>query len=396
MANLPWFEEVRERLLRRGLPPTYVQRFVAELADHFHDLKEETMGAEADLVSRLGEPAQVADAAVAAYRRRSFIGRHPAAAFLVFAISPVITQWVLMIFGVVALRSCSGQGTFDWYDNHWGLSLLIAVSSIFLGILYGELAMRLGLGSKWRVASCVVLGVIAMFWESAFGRYAGTDIVMLPVQFAVPLGVGWWVTKRKCNPRYAAMKFFVLAILPVASYTLLSFVVPLAISIPYSVAAHSGPATAAAWSYVSVVLMFVIPTVVASILCYQLAKEYRSGKKWMLVSGMVLAMLAAMPFMPLLLLYLVPTVAASVLYCKLAMHFDIGRKWMLVSCTLLAVWAAMHYLQSLPWASYDGPGQWLLQIGMTCIGLAQFLAPLAIGWWFMRREHAQGPLQLAS
>jgi hypothetical protein len=318
------------------------------------------------------------------------------AAFLVFAISPVITQWVLLVFGVVALRTCSGQRTFDWYEHHWGLSLIMVVCSIFLSILYGGLAIRLGIGRKWMLASCVVLGSIAMFWESAFDRYAGTGIVMVPVQFAVPLAVGWWLPKLKYDHRYAAMKFLVFAISPVASYRLLICMVSLAISIPYSVAAYSGPATVAAWSYVSLVLMFVVPTVVASILCYKLAKEFRSGKKWMLVSGMVLAMLAAMPFMPLLLLYLVPTVVASILYCKLAMHSGIGRKWMLVSCTLLATCAAMHYLQSLPRAAYDGPGQWVLPIGMTCIGLAQFLAPLAIGWWFMRREHDQGPLQLAS
>ena len=84
MANLPWLDEVRRRLAKRGLPPSYVQRFAEELSDHLEDFKEENMSTEADVYSRLGKPEQVANAAVAAYRRRSFLGRHPTAAFLVF------------------------------------------------------------------------------------------------------------------------------------------------------------------------------------------------------------------------------------------------------------------------------------------------------------------------
>ena len=80
MANLSWLDDVRQRLARqRVLPPSYVQRFVEELSDHLDDLKEESM--EVDAISRLGEPEQVADAAVAAYRRRSSPGRHPTVTF---------------------------------------------------------------------------------------------------------------------------------------------------------------------------------------------------------------------------------------------------------------------------------------------------------------------------
>ena len=97
MANLPWLEEVQKRLYGHGLPPSYVRRFVAELMDHFQDLKEENMGA--DAVSRLGEPEAVAEAAVTAYRRRSFFARHPVLTFplplLVFAVSPVVSYALL-------------------------------------------------------------------------------------------------------------------------------------------------------------------------------------------------------------------------------------------------------------------------------------------------------------
>ena len=103
MAKRPWLDEVRGRLAKHGLPPAYVQRFVQELSDHFDDLKEENMGTEVDVSSRLGEPERVAQAAVAAYRRRSFLGRHPTAAFLVFAVSPLLMLLATMVTSLVLL-----------------------------------------------------------------------------------------------------------------------------------------------------------------------------------------------------------------------------------------------------------------------------------------------------
>ena len=90
MDSQPWLDRVRERLARQLLPSSYVQRFMEELTDHFQDITEETMRADESVLSRLGEPDQVANAAVTAYRRRSFLGRHPALKFLVFGVSPTI------------------------------------------------------------------------------------------------------------------------------------------------------------------------------------------------------------------------------------------------------------------------------------------------------------------
>jgi hypothetical protein len=32
----------------------------------------------------------------------------------------------------------------------------------------------------------------------------------------------------------------------------------------------------------------------------------------------------------------------------------------------------------------------------ACCSLAQIVIPIAVGWWFLRRKHDQGQLQLAS
>jgi hypothetical protein len=102
--------------------------------------------------------------------------------------------------------------------------------------------------------------------------------------------------------------------------------------------------------------------------------------------------------MPLLFTFVGPMVVASLLYCKLAGRSGVGRKWMVVSCIVLAACAAMQTLQGRNFFEfYDTNGQHHVCTGLwACVGLAQFLVPLGIGWWFMRRKREHGQLQLAS
>ena len=312
-------------------------------------------------------------------------GRHPLAAFLVFGISPVIASYILfLVLVIVVFQVFSGNQGINWYEHHGRFSLIIAVSSIFLSILYGELAMWLGIGKKWMPTSCIVLAVIAMFWES--GTSLSTMPVMLLVQFAIPLSVGWWFTKGKYIHGYPATTFLVFAMSPVASYMLLS-----AMALLTAVAAW-------AWLSVFVLLPCVVPAVVASSFLYRkLAKGLRSGRKWMFVSCLVLATFVAMPLMPILFIFVIPMAVASLLYCKLARRSGIGWKWMSVSCTVLAIFAATQSLPLRSWFEYDADGKHHFFVGLwACVSLAQFLTPLAIGWWFMRRKRDQGQLQVAS
>jgi hypothetical protein len=380
MGDQPWLNRVRERLARQALPSAYIRRLMEELSDHLEDFKEESM--ETDAYCRLGEPEQVAEAAATAYRRRSFLGRHPTAAFLVFAISPVIAQYVLFCVGGMVLMTLRADHTLDWYENHWILSLIIVVCSTFLSIVYGELAMRLGIGRKWMLASCAVLGAFGLLLE------LGLRVpVMALAQFAAPLAVGWWFTKRKCNRGYPATTFLVFAISPVASYMLLWVIVVLAFATGQSFLNV----------YLALTAVYVVPTVVASLLYCKLAKEFGSGRRWTFALCLVLATFVATPFAPLLLIYVVPTVVASLLYCKLAKRFGSGEKWMFVSCLVLATFGAMQSFQSFLAGYETAEGHCRPPIGLTmCISLAQFLIPLAIGWWFMRRKHDQGQLELAS
>ncbi len=333
MVNQAWLEEVQRRLTESNLPPTYIQRCIDELDDHLEDITEENMSTDTNMSSRLGDPKQVAEAAIVAYRQRSFLGRHPTAAFLVFAISPVISQWFVLIASKQLLAATViGRHAFK---DYWIASPFIVICSTFVSIFYSELAVWLGIGKKWALASYAVLGAIAMLYEFVVSLHTVT--VMLLVQFAVPFAVGWWLAKQKYNHRYAATKFLVFAISPVALYSLVTIVV-LVLTMPIAQRLLWGPG-----SFIDVRFGFAA--------CI------------------------------LLLVSVGPTVVVSLLYCKLVRRLGIDWKWAWVACTVLAVYAAT---QSCRMAGH------ILPAGLTaCVILAPFLVPLTIGSWVMRRMSAK-------
>lgn len=138
------------------------------------------MSTDVNVLSRLGEPGQVAEAAVTAYRQRSFIGRHPAAALLVFGISPLASLIVLIgllaagMWGIDEACTALGVDTANVLRDMtrfesatsvvpYVLSLLtVVLPCILVCIFYGKLAKRLGTSRKWVLLSCAVLAMVAV------------------------------------------------------------------------------------------------------------------------------------------------------------------------------------------------------------------------------------------
>lgn len=223
MANRPWLEAVRTRLVEKGMPSAYIRRFTEELADHFEDLLEESMRKEASVLSRLGEPDHVADAAVAAYQQRGLFGRHPWAKLWVFGISPVaamLSLFVLACLGVAAVGEICKTCEIPFGDRDhlgavssatlgWWLSLITTiVPAALLTIVYCKVAQRFHVGRKWMLASCIALASIALLPFQCIslsdmpGKSLWTIGLGLPpsfvqcVQMAVPLLVGLWWMRR--------------------------------------------------------------------------------------------------------------------------------------------------------------------------------------------------------
>jgi hypothetical protein len=106
---LQQFDGLRERLLRAGVAPSHVRRYVAELSAHLDDAVKEEMAkgaskdaAKATALVRLGDEDSLADAMLSRPELRSLMARFPAATFL---IGPV---FVLALIVAVVLFSEAG------------------------------------------------------------------------------------------------------------------------------------------------------------------------------------------------------------------------------------------------------------------------------------------------
>jgi len=88
----------------------------------------------------------------------------------------------------------------------------------------------------------------------------------------------------------------------------------------------------------------------------------------------------------------------SILYCKLARLLGISRRWIIVSCVVLAAMAAIPTFWYVRFSDVPGKNLWVFGIGFPphIQQLGQCIVPLVIGWWFLRRTRGQGRLQLAS
>ena len=250
MANQPWLDEVQRQLAENGLPPSYIRRFMDELADHLEDLMEETMSKETNHfgsalphhrantspaehggrnetnhLAQLGEPSEIANAATIAYSQRTFFGRHPVAKFLVFGISPVFSMTLAFCFTLTCMillcwlcnTYCAEQANnyIRSFKNpaafgSWVMSVAtLILPATLLTILYSRWADRSKLNPKWMLLSCFVVSIISMATAHIFiiseipGKSTYTIGFSFPpaipqqyVQLLVPLVMGLWFMRR--------------------------------------------------------------------------------------------------------------------------------------------------------------------------------------------------------
>jgi hypothetical protein len=373
MAVTVWLDDLRRLLTGRGLPPAYVERLAAELADHIEDSKEKNMRTEAEMCSQLGKPEQVAAAAVAAYRQRSFLGRHPTAAFLVFAISPVVPLFGLGFVVCASLtRVCAaiaasvgGQEVGTAVAIAWAsfFGLLIVCCSILATLLYCELAERSCVSRRWMVVSWAVLAVWAVLWQcglrSDMGRYATWFLsVALPIQFIVPLAVGWWFRRRHSRQTYPVTTFFALAVTPIVALAAVLSLVFLGLNLLQT---QCGPLAAPLGITID-------------------------GHNW----GAQTTIGTSVLILVALIVCVAPSGLLSLLYCKLAKRFNIRGMWALTPCLMLAMVAILPGYYERHMCSSE-------QLYLGYIEqLLQFVAPLTIGWWLLRRGRHREQPQLAA
>jgi hypothetical protein len=99
------FDSLREQLLRAGIAPRHVHRYVAELRDHFDDLVREERAngaapgaADAKARARLGNDDELAAVMLARPELRSLAVRYP---WAVFGLSPIVLVLTALAVGLL-------------------------------------------------------------------------------------------------------------------------------------------------------------------------------------------------------------------------------------------------------------------------------------------------------
>ncbi|HEU4580710.1 MAG TPA: hypothetical protein VFS67_20775 [Polyangiaceae bacterium] len=165
------FEGLAERLLRGGIAPRHVRRYLRELSEHHEDLVRaelargvELAAARAAASARLGTEESLAQSMLERPELRSKAARFPA---LVFGLGPVLS-WLAAAFLIAIFVSLLPESSRHAQPS---AALLAAVQVIWLlfaralpvllgsGVLVAAARRRMSL--RWAVAGSVVVDVLA-------------------------------------------------------------------------------------------------------------------------------------------------------------------------------------------------------------------------------------------
>ncbi len=188
------FNELRERLLRAGVAPRHVRRYLTELTDHLADLRaeEERAGrspadAESVALVRLGEVDDLARAMIEKRQFQSWFARAPWAMFGLTPLFLLAAAWFVGLFILWSGWKIFLPGADTPFVPAQGVlaNLYFQVdrafffgAPIFIGWGIGLIAARQRLNALWPIAGLVLIALIG-----------GTTAVHAS-QTAVPGGFG--------------------------------------------------------------------------------------------------------------------------------------------------------------------------------------------------------------
>lgn len=204
------FRELEERLLRAGVAPRHVRRYVAELRDHLADLRaeEERAGkskadAEAAALRRLGDVEQLAAAMVGRREFQSWSARAPWAVFGVGAMVCLAAGYFVACFilwsgwrmflpgnatpfggrleGLPALYFGVGRMLYFW-------------APVLVGWWMGVLAARQRVRAVWPVVGMALVALVGCMRQvHVFRAESGGVGGHVSMGLAWPSGTGNWI-----------------------------------------------------------------------------------------------------------------------------------------------------------------------------------------------------------
>lgn len=229
------FEALRERLLRAGIAPRHVRRYLRELDDHLADLTEAQAAAghdpkDAALRARalLGEDDELASAMLAQPGLKSWMARWP---WLVFGLAPPVTMLLaffaagLPLFLIARLHDMVGDhgriAAPEWFQ------ILAHVTALFSNLVLGPAfagllvlaAWRQRLNWKWPLLASGIIAIVGvhmvvhfappgqrgggigigvLMWLShAFGPDLMTEAPIFLAQFLLTLAPALWFMRHR-------------------------------------------------------------------------------------------------------------------------------------------------------------------------------------------------------
>jgi hypothetical protein len=170
------FHDLRERLLRAGVAPRHVRRYLAELSDHLADLRaeEERAGrsradAESAALNRIGQPDDLAKAMIEQRQFQSWCVRAP---WAMFGLAPLLllagawfvalfilwSGWNIFLPGAETPFGVHAHGLANLYFQLGRSIYLNAPILVGWGIML--IAARQRLKALWPVAGLVLVALI--------------------------------------------------------------------------------------------------------------------------------------------------------------------------------------------------------------------------------------------
>lgn len=169
------FETLSERLLRAGIPPRHVKRYVTELREHLADLEAEASASGLDAresrrqaLARLGSEAELAQAMIDK-TPRSLAARAP---WLMLALVPVLLLVIVIrVTNLSMMHLLAPLSTLAPAQIPGGYASLIATVSFISTWLVGPLlaagcvaaALRQRLSSRWLWVGLALIAVVSGF-----------------------------------------------------------------------------------------------------------------------------------------------------------------------------------------------------------------------------------------
>ncbi len=224
------FRALKEHLLRAGIAPKHVRRYVAELEDHFDDLvHEETargltrIDAESVARVRLGDDDTLANTMLDRPELQSFAARHP---WAVFGIAPPVALASVVAFGIFTdtvffslLGSAANVGAAvpDWGKAAvatWH-GLLMYAAPLAVAAVIGLIGLRQRIEMAWLILGASIVLMLGSFlqigvvWSDLPGQSSLSvglhmsakdtliaGLVRLPLNLMILTGL-YWLWRRK-------------------------------------------------------------------------------------------------------------------------------------------------------------------------------------------------------